>query len=185
MGVAAALVYAAKNGFELLKEHISKKSEAKDSTPEPPKIQTIVDCVNSAGEPKKVFIPDMLREGGLSVLAGREGAFTGAGISHHFLKLVADAEEVGATDLDFAAAEEGDQEACHDGGENACFRGGSRCNAEGNGQRQGYDTNNYPGQEVLDQGLFGITIFQSCKQFGFEITFDFHKIYTLFFAAQR
>ncbi|MBE6252471.1 MAG: hypothetical protein E7109_03005 [Bacteroidales bacterium] len=74
MGVAAALVYAAKNGFELLKEHISKKSEAKDSTPEPPKIQTIVDCVNSAGEPKKVLIPDMLREGGLSVLAGREGA---------------------------------------------------------------------------------------------------------------
>lgn len=52
-----------KNGFELLKEHISKKSEAKDSTPEPPKIQTIVDCVNSAGEPKKVLIPDMLREG--------------------------------------------------------------------------------------------------------------------------
>ena len=91
----------------------------------------------------------------------------------------------GATDLDFAAAEEGDQEAGHDGGENACFRGGSRCNAEGNGQRQGYDTNNYPGQEVLDQGLFGITIFQSCKQLGFEITFDFHKIYTLFFAAQR
>ena len=74
MGIGAALVYAAKNGFELLKEHISKKSEAKATVPEPPKIQTIVDCVNSAGEPKKVLIPDMVQEGGISIFAGREGA---------------------------------------------------------------------------------------------------------------
>ena len=74
MGLAASLVYAAKNGFELLKEHISKKSEAKATVPEPPKIQTIVDCVNSAGEPKKVLIPDMVQKGGISIFAGREGA---------------------------------------------------------------------------------------------------------------
>ncbi len=74
MGLAASLVYASKNGFELLKERISKKREEKDNIPDPPKIQTIVDCVNSAGEPKKTLIPDMVQEGGLSVFAGREGA---------------------------------------------------------------------------------------------------------------
>ena len=74
MGLAASLVYASKNGFELLKERISKKREEKTSIPDPLKIQTIVDCVNSAGEPKKTLIPDMVQEGGLSVSAGREGA---------------------------------------------------------------------------------------------------------------
>ena len=74
MGLAASLVYASKNGFELLKERISKKRDEKDNIPDPPKIQTIVDCVNSAGEPKKTLIPDMVQEGGLSVFAGREGA---------------------------------------------------------------------------------------------------------------
>ncbi len=74
MGLAASLVYASKNGFELLKERISKKREEKANFPEPPKIQTIVDCVNSAVEPKKTLIPDMVQEGGLSVFAGREGA---------------------------------------------------------------------------------------------------------------
>ena len=74
MGLAASLVYASKNGFELLKECISKKREEKTTIPDPPKIQTIVDCVNSAGEPKKTLIPDMVQEGGLSVFAGREGA---------------------------------------------------------------------------------------------------------------
>lgn len=74
MGLAASLVYASKNGFELLKERISKKREEKDNIPDPPKIQTIVDCVNSAGEPKKTLIPDMVQEGGISIFAGREGA---------------------------------------------------------------------------------------------------------------
>jgi RecA-family ATPase len=45
-----------------------------DSVPEPPKIQSIVDCVNNAGEPKKFLLPDMIKEGGLSIFAGREGA---------------------------------------------------------------------------------------------------------------
>ncbi len=67
MGLAASLVYASKNGFELLKERISKKREEKASIPDPPKIQTIVDCVNSAGEPKKTLIPDMVQEGGPKV----------------------------------------------------------------------------------------------------------------------
>lgn len=74
MGLAASLVYASKNGFELLKERISKKREEKDNIPDPPKIQTIVDCLNSAGEPKKTLIPDMVQEGGISIFAGREGA---------------------------------------------------------------------------------------------------------------
>ncbi len=49
-------------------------AEAKDFVPDPPKIQSIVDCVNNAGEPKKFLLPDMIKEGGISIFAGREGA---------------------------------------------------------------------------------------------------------------
>ena len=75
IGATATLFFGAKYGFEYLKHlFIRKAEEKKTTTPEPPKIQTIVDCVNSAGEPKKVLIPDMVQEGGISIFAGREGA---------------------------------------------------------------------------------------------------------------
>ena len=75
VGAISAVIYAAKYGFKKLFSPKEKTSGSDDSRiPEPPKIQTIVDCVNSAGEPKKTLIPDMVQEGGLSVFAGREGA---------------------------------------------------------------------------------------------------------------
>jgi len=75
VGAISAVIYAAKYGFKKLFSPKEKTSGSDDSRiPEPPKIQTIVDCVNSAGEPKKVLIPDMVQEGGISIFAGREGA---------------------------------------------------------------------------------------------------------------
>ena len=74
--VAAVLIgtfFAAKNGFRKLFSKPESKAKEEDNTPTPPKVQTIVDCVNSAGKPKKVIIPGMLAEGGLSIIAGREG----------------------------------------------------------------------------------------------------------------
>lgn len=73
----AGVYFSAKYGIKRLfspKEATTPESKEKESVPDPPKIQSIVDCVNSAGEPKKFLMPDMIKEGELSIFAGREGA---------------------------------------------------------------------------------------------------------------
>ena len=75
VGAISAVIFAAKYGFKKLFSPKEKPSGSNDGhIPDPPKVQTIVDCVNSAGEPKKALIPDMVQEGGISIFAGREGA---------------------------------------------------------------------------------------------------------------
>jgi len=75
IGATATLFFGAKYGFEYLKHlFIRKAEEKKTTTPDPPKIQSVVDCVNSAGEPKRFLLPDMIKEGGISIFAGREGS---------------------------------------------------------------------------------------------------------------
>lgn len=75
IGSVIGIYYSAKYGLKrLFSPKESTVAETMDSVPEPPKIQSIVDCVNNAGEPKKFLLPDMIKEGGLSIFAGREGA---------------------------------------------------------------------------------------------------------------
>lgn len=69
--------FTAKHGIPRLftkKDSFNPNTEERSTAPDPPKIQTIVDCVNSAGEPKKFLLPDMIKEGGISIFAGREGS---------------------------------------------------------------------------------------------------------------
>ena len=42
--------------------------------PDPPKVESVVNCVNNAGKPKAPLIPDMVYEGGITLLAGRTNA---------------------------------------------------------------------------------------------------------------
>ena len=72
IGATATLFFGAKYGFEYLKHLFIRKAEEKKTTaPDPPKIQSVVACVNAAGEPKEPFIPDMLYERTISLVAGR------------------------------------------------------------------------------------------------------------------
>lgn len=75
IGSVIGIYYSAKYGLKrLFSPKESTVAETMDSAPEPPKIQSIVDCVNNAGEPKKFLLPDMVKEGGISIFAGREGS---------------------------------------------------------------------------------------------------------------
>lgn len=75
LSILIGTVFAAKYGFKKLFSPKEKDDSDDSQTPaDPPKIQTVADCVNNAGEPKKVLVPNMLVEGGLSILGGREGA---------------------------------------------------------------------------------------------------------------
>ena len=75
IGGVITIYYTAKYGIRrLFDKPVIQPSDANIVSPEPPRVQTIVDCVNSAGEPKKTLIPDMIQEGGISIFAGREGA---------------------------------------------------------------------------------------------------------------
>lgn len=75
IGGVITIYYTAKYGIRrLFDKPVIQPSDANMVSPEPPRVQTIVDCVNSAGEPKKTLIPDMIQEGGISIFAGREGA---------------------------------------------------------------------------------------------------------------
>ncbi len=74
LAILIGTVFAAKYGFKKLFSPKEKSGNDEGQAPDPPKIQTVADCVNNAGEPKKVLVPNMLVEGGLSILGGREGA---------------------------------------------------------------------------------------------------------------
>jgi hypothetical protein len=74
MGIAAALVYGAKFAFDQMKDYLTRRREQKQSAPTPPKVESIVNCVNNAGAPKQTLIPNMIVEGGFTVVGGREGS---------------------------------------------------------------------------------------------------------------
>lgn len=73
MGGAAILVYSAKLGYDWCKEHFITKNKDEDKVqiPDPPKVEAVVACVNSAGKPKAPLIPDMVYERTISIVAGR------------------------------------------------------------------------------------------------------------------
>ena len=72
IGGAAALVYGAKCGCDYLKSLWARKAEESQAPiPVPPKVEAVINCVNSAGKPKEPLVPDMVYEGSISVIAGR------------------------------------------------------------------------------------------------------------------
>ena len=72
IGGAAALVYGAKCGCDYLKSLWARKAEESQAPiPDPPKVEAVINCVNSAGKPKEPLVPDMVYEGSISVIAGR------------------------------------------------------------------------------------------------------------------
>lgn len=72
IGGAAALVYGAKCGYEYLKNLWTRKAEEPQvPIPDPPKVEAVINCVNSAGKPKEPLVPDMVYERSISVIAGR------------------------------------------------------------------------------------------------------------------
>jgi len=77
IGSVIGLYFLAKEGFHKLfkgKEPSPNQSQDPPQPPEPPKVQSVVNCVNNAGNPKAPLIPDMVYEGGISLLAGRTNA---------------------------------------------------------------------------------------------------------------
>ena len=75
IGSLIVAYFLAKEGFHWLFK--GKESSANQNNPEvpaPPKVESVVNCVNNAGEPKAPLIPDMVYEGGITLLAGRTNA---------------------------------------------------------------------------------------------------------------
>ena len=72
IGAAAALVYGAKSVHEYFKNLWTRKAEESQvPIPEPPKVEAVINCVNSVGKPKEPLVPDMVYERSISVIAGR------------------------------------------------------------------------------------------------------------------
>ena len=60
---------------KLFKDKESSANQNQDpEVTNPPKVESVVNCVNNAGKPKAPLIPDMVYEGGISLLAGRTNA---------------------------------------------------------------------------------------------------------------
>lgn len=77
IGSVIGLYFLAKEGLHKLfkgKDPSPNQSQDPPQPPEPPKVQSVVNCVNNAGNPKAPLIPDMVYEGGISLLAGRTNA---------------------------------------------------------------------------------------------------------------
>ena len=86
LGSAIGAIISIIGFYFLAKEGIPKLFKGKDSSsgqtqnqnepevPDPPKVESVVNCVNNAGEPKAPLIPDMVYEGGITLLAGRTNA---------------------------------------------------------------------------------------------------------------
>jgi hypothetical protein len=77
VGSVIGLYFLAKEGIHKLfkgKDPSPNQSQDPPQPPEPPKVQSVVNCVNNAGNPKAPLIPDMVYEGGISLLAGRTNA---------------------------------------------------------------------------------------------------------------
>jgi len=77
IGTVIGVYFLAKEGIHKLfkgKEPSPNQSQDPPQPPEPPKVQSVVNCVNNAGNPKAPLIPDMVYEGGISLLAGRTNA---------------------------------------------------------------------------------------------------------------
>ena len=72
IGGAAALVYGAKSVHEYFKNVWARKAEESQvPIPDPPKVEAVINCVNSVGKPKEPLVPDMVYERSISVIAGR------------------------------------------------------------------------------------------------------------------
>ena len=72
IGAAAALVYGAKSVHEYFKNLWTRKAEESQvPIPDPPKVEAVINCVNSVGKPKDPLVPDMVYERSISVIAGR------------------------------------------------------------------------------------------------------------------
>lgn len=72
IGAAAVLVYGAKSVHEYFKNLWTRKAEESQvPIPEPPKVEAVINCVNSVGKPKEPLVPDMVYERSISVIAGR------------------------------------------------------------------------------------------------------------------
>lgn len=72
IGAAAAMVYGAKSVHEYFKNLWTRKAEESQvPIPDPPKVEAVINCVNSAGKPKDPLVPDMVYERSISVIAGR------------------------------------------------------------------------------------------------------------------
>ena len=80
VGAISAVIgfyFLAKEGFHWLfkgKESSANESQSDPEVPDPPKVESVVNCVNNAGKPKAPLIPDMVYEGGITLLAGRTNA---------------------------------------------------------------------------------------------------------------
>ena len=72
IGAVAALVYGAKSVHEYFKNLWPRKAEESQvPIPDPPKVEAVINCVNSVGKPKEPLVPDMVYERSISVIAGR------------------------------------------------------------------------------------------------------------------
>ena len=77
IGAIISIYFLAKEGLHwYFKSKDSSSSQGQDppQVPNPPKVESVVNCVNNAGKPKAPLIPDMVYEGGTSLLAGRTNA---------------------------------------------------------------------------------------------------------------
>ena len=85
LGAAVGAICAVVGFFFLAKEGAPKLFKGKNSSsgqdtngspqvPDPPKVESVVNCVNNAGKPQEPLIPDMVYEGGITLLAGRTNA---------------------------------------------------------------------------------------------------------------
>ena len=76
IGSVLVLFFTAKHGIPRLfhKKEVVPPGDNTGTSGNPPKVESIISCVNNAGTPKKVLIPNFIVEGGLSVFGGREGA---------------------------------------------------------------------------------------------------------------
>ena len=76
IGAVVVCFFTAKHGIpRLFHEKVSPSSDNNSTAPRnPPKVENLLNCVNNAGTPKKTLITNMITEGGLSVIGGREGS---------------------------------------------------------------------------------------------------------------
>ena len=75
IGAIISIYFLAKEGLHwYFKRKESTANQDQDPPQVPPKVESVVNCVNNAGKPKAPLIPDMVYEGGISLLAGRTNA---------------------------------------------------------------------------------------------------------------
>ena len=77
IGAIISIYFLAKEGLHWYfkrKESTANQDQDQDPPQVPPKVESVVNCVNNAGKPKAPLIPDMVYEGGISLLAGRTNA---------------------------------------------------------------------------------------------------------------